>query len=46
MGVIVALSSSPDYTAQGSLFWDDGESFGDFNSLYYVLVYLEEDIKI
>ena len=28
MGLIVALGDSPNYAAIGSLFWDDGESFG------------------
>lgn len=32
MGLLVALSSK--YAAQGSLFWDDGESFGQFIYLF------------
>lgn len=28
MGIIVALDQPPTYNAKGSLFWDDGVSFG------------------
>lgn len=29
MGIIVALDQHPMYEAKGSLFWDDGVSFGN-----------------
>ena len=36
MGLLVALSSAPEHTAHGSLFWDDGEAFGQFGLLTYL----------
>lgn len=31
MGLIVALGDGPSHSAHGSLFWDDGESFGNIS---------------
>lgn len=31
MGLLVALGEPPSFEARGSLFWDDGETYGTYD---------------